>query len=125
MHVERPKKRPLRLGPEAAVGRAGGARAGRSEQGFTLLELMATVALVGVLATLAFTSAGSWTKGQRLREMARETFNALSLARAEAIKTGTQVWVAVDSDSVKAFRDGNNNDLYDTGEELKIGRAHV
>ena len=63
--------------------------------GFTLVELMVVVAIVGVLAMLA--AAGYERLGQRaaLQNATFELQGALSLARSRAMERGSSVWVIV------------------------------
>lgn len=78
---------------------------------------MAVVAIVAILAALAIGFGSKLGTRHRLKEMTREVFNVLSVARAEATRRSTSVWVAVEVEQITAFIDGNGNDAYDSDEE--------
>jgi type IV fimbrial biogenesis protein FimT len=66
---------------------------GRSSRGFTLIELLTVVAVLGVLAAIAFPNMRSYLDKQRLVSQVRVIADLAQLARAEAIKhsgTGAQ-----------------------------------
>ncbi len=62
-------------------------------KGFTLLELMVTIAIVGILVGIAIPNFTSIIIINRLTTSANELVTALNLARSEAIKRGIQVTV--------------------------------
>lgn len=58
---------------------------GRRARGISLLEILVVVAIVGILATLAFWGLGAVVPGYRLNTARREVAQLLVLARARAI----------------------------------------
>lgn len=62
-------------------------------RGFTLTELMITLAIVAILLSLAVPSFNSIIRESRLSTQANELISALNLARSEAIKRGLNVTV--------------------------------
>jgi type IV fimbrial biogenesis protein FimT len=61
--------------------------------GYTLMELMVTIAIAGILLGVAIPSFTSIISSNRLTTYANELVAALNLARSEAIKRGQQVVV--------------------------------
>ena len=62
--------------------------------GFTLVELLITVAIAGVLLSLAFPSFRAWMQNAKIRTAAEGIQNGLQLARIEAVRRNARVsWV--------------------------------
>jgi type IV fimbrial biogenesis protein FimT len=63
-------------------------------QGFTLIELIATMAITGTLLALAIPSFNSTITSSRLTSYANDLVSALNLARSEAVRGGSAVTVS-------------------------------
>lgn len=61
------------------------------KNGFTLLELLVTIGIVGVLAAIAFPSFKETIKKNRLTTQVNEFTGSLNYAKSEAIKRGNNV----------------------------------
>lgn len=63
----------------------------RLRSGFSLIELMVTLAILGVLVALGAPSFGQWISNTHIRNAAETIQNGLRLARNEASQRGTNV----------------------------------
>ncbi|WP_349984786.1 GspH/FimT family pseudopilin [Stenotrophomonas sp. WHRI 8082] len=70
----------------------------RRIKGFTLLELMVTVAVVAILAGIAFPSFESTIRSSRVAAAHNELIGLLNLARSEAIRSGRGGGVCASTD---------------------------
>jgi len=78
-----------RGGPESASPTGGADVHGtRREAGVTLIEIMTVVAIVGILAAAGSVALEQWAENQRARNAAQDVAGAFHVARTEAIRTG-------------------------------------
>lgn len=101
-------------------------------QGFTLIELMISIALLAILLGLAAPSYRAFVTSNRLTAQANELVGDLSLARNEAASRSRNVRVCIAASSTSCagsgsnwaagwivWADNNNNGGLDAGEVIK------
>jgi len=67
--------------------------------GFTLVELMLALTVLGILASLALPSLSDLVKGQRVKTASSDVYASLIYARSEAIKRAADVTVVPNAPS--------------------------
>lgn len=75
-------------------------------RGFTLIELMMAIALLGIIATLAAPSMANFVIRQRVSSQANELMLSLAFARSEAIKRNAQIRLLPVTNSADGWKDG-------------------
>lgn len=85
------------LFPDArsSIQRVGIARA-RNERGFSLVEMVVVVAIVGIILGFAAPAVQSMMAGQQVKNAATELYESLIFARSEAIKRAEAVSLVTD-----------------------------
>lgn len=70
------------------------------QQGFSLLELMIAITLLGILLVLGIPGMGNWLQNAQIRTATDSMLGGLQLARSEAIRRNTLVqFVLVDTNT--------------------------
>ncbi len=79
----------------------------QAPKGFSLLELVITLAIAAIVVGVAAPSFSSMIQDNRLSSQSRDIISALNLARSEAIKRGTRVALCKSANSSDCTTDGN------------------
>ena len=77
----------------------------KKNQGFTLIELMVTVAIMAIIAMMAAPSMSNFLSSQNLNKSAQSMISVLNEARAQAVLTRQDVTVNLSIDPVSPTSD--------------------
>lgn len=111
-------------------------RPARPARGFTLVELMITVAVLAVVAGLAAPLFAGVINGNRLTSTANEIAAGIQAARMEALRRGVRVTLCQSTNGTTCstttpwqgwlvFADANGNNAPDAGEITQTGRIEA
>jgi type IV fimbrial biogenesis protein FimT len=107
----------------------------QQQVGFTLMELIVTISIAGILVNIAIPSFISIIKNNRMSTQVNEFTTSLNFARSEAIKRGIPVTLCKSKDGSTCvadktvsnwaqgwiiFTNENNNNVYDSATETLL-----
>jgi prepilin-type N-terminal cleavage/methylation domain-containing protein len=81
-----------------------------NDRGFTMLEMMILIVIIGILASIAAPSFFNWIPQMKLKNDARTNLNSLRQARAQAVAKNGQYGVYFDQENKQLylFKDCDN-----------------
>lgn len=79
----------------------------KKQSGFTLIELMVTLAVAGILMSIAVPNYRTFILNSRISAQANDFMAAIGMARSEAIKRGTRVTLCKRATNTTCTTSGN------------------
>ena len=88
----------------------------KAQSGFTLVELMVVVAIIGIILTIATMNFTQWNDKYTVESYTKQIYSILMKARNDAANTNTQNLVTLAANQVTTLQDANSNGVADPGE---------
>lgn len=95
----------------------------RSARGFTLIEILITVVIIGIMLAIGVPALSEFVADQRVRTATSDFAAEIAFARVNAIQSSRRVYIeklgVTWVNGWRIYVDTNNSSSYDVGEELK------
>jgi len=92
-----------------------------SKKGFTLIEMIITMTIIGIVSAIAIPNFSKWKEKHEINGQAQKVYFDLMLARTTAVKSNNNVRVTFDlvANTYTIHEDSNDDGTVDAGENLK------
>ena len=95
------------------------------ENGFTLVELMVTIAIIAIISVIAIPNIVVWRENAELSRATRDLLSDFQLAKIQAVERNTYCSITFSQapGGYTVYLDPNQNLVYDTGESVVTGKT--
>jgi prepilin-type N-terminal cleavage/methylation domain-containing protein len=92
-----------------------------SKKGFTLIEIIMTMAIIGIVSAIAIPNFSKWKEKHEIDGQAQKVYFDLMLARTAAVKSNNDVRVTFNlaANTYTIHEDNNGDGVADAGENFK------
>ena len=92
-----------------------------SKKGFTLIEMIITMTIIGIVSAIAIPNFSKWKEKHEINGQAQKVYFDLMLARTTAVKSNNNVRVTFNlvANTYTIHEDSNDDGTVDAGENLK------
>ena len=91
-----------------------------NEKGFTVTELLVTVAVLGIMSSISIPFFSTWLPNYRLSSSVRQIYDHMGAAKLNAVKTKTVAVIefSITNDTYTVFLDTSGNWALDSSESV-------
>lgn len=93
----------------------------KTQDGFSLVELMVVMAMIGILGVFAVSVVSSWRGKHAMEGYIKEIYTMMMKARTSAATTNTPYLVTFATNQVQTGPDANGDNTIDTPETVNTG----
>jgi prepilin-type N-terminal cleavage/methylation domain-containing protein len=95
----------------------------RTQSGFSLIEVMVTMAIIGILTAIAIPSYLSWKPGYKLRDSVSQVRGDLNRAKMRAIETRKQCQIVFPADGSGTYQINDGNRMMNSNDWGSLDKA--
>ncbi len=95
------------------------------QKGFTLLELMVIVAIIGIMSAMAYPSFADYLERAKVKRFGRDMVSSMQMARVNALRDGKQWAIQFDGNEYRVLSDRGDDGDWNTGDDVLEKRITV